>query len=199
VDIKTAWVIQGIGHGHENLAAPGSAGQVLEKKGDVYVGNASVVEYQEVTPENEASFHFHGEMKDFPITAVIAVPGDDKAATILRGRYDLPDEPTQILSPRKEIRGLLDQIVTVKSYVVTAFVLVGATTLAVAALVFLLSLRLRRREIETFVKIGASKASIAGIVLSEVLLVLATSAVLAAALTALTSAFGSEAVRAIVR
>lgn len=199
VDVKTAWVIEGLGHGHQDLADPKASGQLLEQRGNVYVGNASVVEYQEITPENVDAFHFHGSTGAFPLTAVLAVPKDRKSSTILRGRYAVPDARHQILEPRREIGDLLDQIVAIKSYVVTAFLLVGLTTLAVAGLVFLLSLRLRRREIETLVKIGASRASVAGVLLGEILLVLVLSIVLAALLTALTAAFGSEAVRAFVR
>lgn len=59
-------------------------------------------------------------------------------------------------------------------------------------LVFLFSLRIRRREIETMVKIGGSPSRIAAILASEVLAVLAASVVPAGILTALTSRFGSE-------
>ena len=199
VDVKTAWVIQGLGHGHEDLAQPEAAARVLTKRGNVIVGNASVVQYQEITRGNAESFHFHGDTSTFPVSGTIAVPHDRKSGTILRGRYEMPDERRQILEPRSTIGELLGQVVRIKSYVITAFVLVGATTLAVAALVFMLSLRLRRREIETMVKIGGSRLGIAGVVLAEILLVLFLSIAFAMILTALTSAFGSEAVRAFVR
>ena len=49
--------------------------------------------------------------------------------------------------------------------------------LATAALVFLLSLRLRRREIDTLVKVGGSRFSVATVVVSEMLAVIALSVV----------------------
>jgi len=196
VDIRTAWVIQGIGHGHADLTKPGAASGVLKKEGDLVVGNASVVDYNEVTPENFASFHFHGDPEDFPLTAVIAVPHDTKSATILRGRYQQPDERMQILEPSSVLDQLLATVVAIKSYVVTAFVLVGLATLAVAALVFLLSLRLRHREIETMVKIGGEKIHVAAVILAEIVVVLLSSLVLATVLTWLTSSYGTEAIRA---
>ena len=196
VDVKTAWVIEGLGHGHEDLARPEAAGRVLKRDGNVVIGNASVVEFNEITPENSAAFHFHGELGDFPLTAVIANPKDVKSGTILRGRYEVPGGAHQIVRPAEILDELLSTVVAIKSYVVAAFLLVGLATLAVAALVFLLSLRLRRREIETMVKIGGSKASVAAVLTSEIVLVLVASAVFAALLTWATSAFGSQAVRA---
>jgi len=65
-------------------------------------------------------------------------------------------------------------------------------------LVFMLSLRLRRREIETMRKIGGSRGSIAWVMTSEVAVVLVTGAVLATGLTIATSRFGSSAIRALI-
>ena len=85
-----------------------------------------------------------------------------------------------------------------QSFVVAALVIVGMTTLATAVLVFLLSLRLRRREIETMVKIGGSRTRIAAVLISEVVVVLGVSIALAALLTWMTGSFGSEVVRNLI-
>ena len=76
--------------------------------------------------------------------------------------------------------------------------LVAIATLATAALVFLLSLRLRRREIETMTKIGGSRLSIGSVLVSEVVAVLVAGVLLAGGLTVLTSRFGSEVIRALL-
>jgi len=81
---------------------------------------------------------------------------------------------------------------------VTAVVIVGLSTLATAVLVFMLSLRLRRREIETMVKIGGSKLSILSVLASEIVVVLVISISLAGVLTMATSWFGSTAIRALI-
>jgi len=94
VDIKTAWVIQGIGHGHENVV---TAAEVAA--GSLAVSNAAVVQYQRITDENIDSFHFHGSQDDFPTTAVVVVPNDTRAATILKGRYLDSALPTQLVEP----------------------------------------------------------------------------------------------------
>ena len=73
--------------------------------------------------------------------------------------------------------------------------LVGIATLLTAALVFMLSVRLRGREIQTMVKIGGSRARVTALLLSEVIVVVAVSAGLAACLTLLTSRYGSAVIR----
>ena len=61
VDVKTTWVIEGLAHGHQDLNRPEAAAGVLRKEGNKVIGNASVVEYNEITSDNVASFHFHGD------------------------------------------------------------------------------------------------------------------------------------------
>jgi len=196
VDIKTTWVIEGLVHGHQDLAAPEAAAGVLKREGDTIVGNASVVQYNEITPDNVDSFHFHGDMSDYPVSAIVAVPRDQKAGTILMGRYEGGEEPSQIVQPTSVMNDLLDTILTIQGFVIAAILLVAAATIATAALVFLLSLRLRRREIETMTKIGGSRLSIGTILVSEVVAVLVLGVGLAGALTLVTSQFGAGIIRA---
>ncbi len=200
VDVKTAWIIDGIGHGHQDLAAPEAVSGVLSREGNRVVANESVVEYNEITPENIDSFHFHGDLSDYPLTAVIAVPPDQRSSTLLQGRYEAAAaETAQIVAPATVMDELLDTVLTVQRFVVAGAVIVGVATFASTALVFLLSLRLRRREIETLFKLGGSRSSVATIMTSEVVVVLMTSVALAAGLTFLTGQFGAAAIRAIMR
>ena len=198
VDPKTAWIIEGFGHGHQDLAAPEAAGAVLKREGNTITANASVVQYNEITAENLDTFHFHGDLGDYPVTAIITVPPDEKSGVLLRGRYQSKDDLSQILRPVTVMNELLATILTVQSYVVTAVVIVGLSTLATAVLVFMLSLRLRRREIETMVKIGGSKLSILSVLASEIVVVLLISISLAGVLTMATRWFGSTAIRALI-
>ena len=195
VDVKTAWVIEGLAHGHEDLTSPDAAPRVLERDEGEVVGNASVVQFNEITDDNVDSFHFHGDTVDFPITAVLAVPFDRKSSALLRGRYEGPDETRQILQPATVMDDLLGDILTVEKFVVAAFLLVGLATLATAALVFLLSLRLRRREIETLVKIGGSKPRVTAVLLTEIVAVLVASTLLAALLTWGVSGLATDLIR----
>jgi putative ABC transport system permease protein len=197
-DLKTAWIIEGLGHGHRDLARLEARSAVLSRRGDTIVANASVVQYNEIGQENIDSFHFHGDLSGYPITAVIAVPETGKSGVILMGRYQGAEEAGQIVRPIEVMQELLETILTIQSYVVTAVVIVGAATLATAALVFLLSLRLRRREIETMMKLGGSRLAVASVLVSEMAVVLVLSTALAGGLTLLTSRFGSAAIRALL-
>jgi len=199
VDVKTAWVIQGLVHGHQDLNRPEAAAGVLGREGNRVIANASVVQYNEITEENLESFHFHGDLSNYPLTAVLAVPPDQRASALLQGRYQSDEDLAQIVTPVAVMEDLLGTILTVERFVVAGAVIVGLATLATAALVFLLSLRLRRRERLTLFKIGGSRLAVASVMASEVVVVLASGALLAAGLTLLTSQFGSLAIRALLR
>ncbi len=199
VDVKTAWVIEGLGHGHVDLTRPEAVAGVLRRDSANVVGNASVVQYNEITEENIDSFHFHGDLSEFPITAVIAVPADERSSAILQGRYQETEDVAQIVRPVTVMDQLLGTILTIQSFITAGALIVGLATLATAALVFMLSLRLRRREIETLFKIGGSRFSVATVMASEIVAVLFAGVVFAAGLTFLTSQFGSVVIRAVVR
>ena len=198
VDLKTAWVIQGLVHGHQDMDAPEAASGVLKREGDTITANASVVQYNEITPDNVDSFHFHGGSDGYPISAIIAVPNDQKSGTILMGRYEASDDISQIVQPATVMNDLLGTILTIREFVVAALLLVAVATLATAALVFLLSLRLRRREIDTMSKIGGSRLSIGTLLVSEIVAVLLAGVLLAGLLTLLTAQFGEGLIRALL-
>jgi len=198
VDIKTAWVIEGMAHGHEDLSKPEAVSRVLKRDGNVVVGNASVVQYNEITDENIDSFHFHGDPATFNITSIIAVPNDHKSETLLMGRYKTSETVHQILKPNTVLNELLTTILTVERFVVAALIIVGISTLATAALVFMLSLRLRRREIETMVKIGGSKKCVATVLVSEIVGALLLSVILSGILTWITGRFAADVIRLIL-
>jgi putative ABC transport system permease protein len=194
-DIKTTWIIEGLAHGHTDLAKPDARTGVLKRDGDRITANASVVQYNEITDANIGSFHFHGEVSGFPMTAMIAVPPADKSKTLLMGRYQGEAQALQILVPEKVVDELLATILTVQRYVTLGMGVLGAATLATASLVFLLSLRLRRREIETLHKIGGQRGAVFVICLFEIVFVLLVSAVLAALGSVVTQWIGPDLIR----
>ena len=175
VDIKTAWVIQGIGHGHEDVV---TADEVAA--GSAAVANAAVVQYQRITPDNLDSFHFHGSQDDFPPSAVILVPNDTRSATILRGRYLDTEGPPQLVEPAGVIQGLVDRIFRIKALldVVTAIIAIAA--LAAIGLAVFLSYRLRAREIATAGKLGARRGMVLRLLSAETFTLLLISACIAA-------------------
>lgn len=195
VDLKTAWVIEGLGHGHQDLSKDEAAAGVLKRKGSEITANASVRQYQRITDENRDSFHFHGDPETFPVTAVLAVPHSEKSQAILMGRYQAKDERNQIVIPKKVLDQLMGTVFTVQDYIVAAVVLVGLSTLFTAFLVFLLSWRLRRGEVETMVRIGASKGRIRALLLWELAFVLSLSLILASLLLYLSASQGGALLR----
>jgi putative ABC transport system permease protein len=197
VDVKTAWIIEGLGHGHQDLDSA-DATAVMRRDKDRIVANASLPQYNEITAKNAESFHFHGDLSDYPISAVLLVPSDQKSGVILQGRLQRADGANQILRPKAVIEQLLDTVLTVQQFVIAAVALVGTATAALAVLVFLLSLRLRRRERLTLYKIGGSQSVIAGVMAAEVIAVLIASSLLAMMLTLFVARYGTDLIRGLL-
>jgi putative ABC transport system permease protein len=82
---------------------------------------------------------------------------------------------------------LVETVFAVGSYVTVGVVMVGLATLATMVLVFVLSLQLRRREIETMRKIGGDGGRIAAVLVLEIASVLLAGVLLAGGLAVLTS------------
>jgi len=197
VDIKTAWVIQGLGHGHQDLNNPAASAAVLKKEGERIVANAALVQYNEITPENIHSFHFHGDNTANPVTAILPVPRDDKARVLLLGRYQ-SDNAVQMVQPRTIMDELLVTVFAIQAYVLVAMGLVSLATVAVVLLVFLLSLRARRAEREAMFRLGGSRNLVAALMLAEIFIVLVAATVVAALLTAATLMWGGPLLQAVV-
>jgi putative ABC transport system permease protein len=99
------------------------------------------------------------------------------------------------LQPQEVVGELLGTVFTVRQFVVFAVSIVGLATLATAALVFMLSLRLRQRERLTLFKIGAARPAITMLLLAEVAAVIVVSILLAALLTFATQRFGADVIQ----
>jgi putative ABC transport system permease protein len=200
VDLKTAWVIQGLVHGHQDLAAVSDPSLVMDRADGNLTATSKLVQYTEITPENIDSFHLHGSPEDYPITAVIALPEDDKSAALLRGRYIAGGDQgaaQQILVPAEVIAGLLANIFRIKGVLNAVILVVGSATLLALILVLALSLRLRAGEIATIFKLGCSRATIARLLGAEIALILAAAALLTGLLLAVVAHHDAALVRAL--
>jgi putative ABC transport system permease protein len=178
VDLKTAWVIQGLGHGHQDVTKLKDPTLVLKRTGSNVAATAKLFHYTEITENNMSSFHFHGSLAAYPISAVIAVPYDAKSGTILRGRYLSKEETQLIVKPEAVIDGLLQNIFRIKNVLDAVIAAVALATVLAVILVFALSLRLRQREIQTIFKIGCSRMTIAKLIAAEIMIIVFSSAVL---------------------
>ena len=141
-------VVAGLAHGHDDVTAPGAESQVLERQEDNVVANASLLSYTRITPDNLDSFHFHGDPAGFPVDAILAVPRDRKSGVMLRGRYEEPGSSVQMVVPRSVVDDLVETMFSIRDAVFAVSIGLGLATIATAILVFALSIRLRRREID---------------------------------------------------
>lgn len=188
VDIKTAWIIEGIGHGHQSLT-PESKDQLLNAGDDgTLQANASVLPYTEITDENESSFHFHGDESDFPVSEVIAVPADRRSQTLLLGRYASVRRDRAIcVKPRQVVDELLAMVFRIEELFRIAAVLSALITAVLLGLVIFLSVRLREPEMRTMQRLGSARGTIALLVGSEVCLMLLIAVILSLAAASATS------------
>jgi putative ABC transport system permease protein len=170
VDLKTAWVMQGIGHGHQDLTRVQDPTLVIDRDANNVVASAKVVEYQEITESNRDRFHFHGEPSSYPVSAAVIVPEDDRAGTLLLGRFVDGSLDGQLIRPRAIVGDLMNTIFRIKEVLDLAVVIVGTAAVLALALVFALSFRLREQELQTNFEIGASRGTTARLLAAEILL-----------------------------
>lgn len=173
VDLKTAWVIEGLGHGHQDLSTETDEGMILSRDDDRIVASAGVLPYMEITDANLDSFHFHGDTDQFPITAIVAVADSVKWETILEGQYDVSKSGLQFVRPSNVILDLMELIFRIKLFFDANAILIAISTVLLMVLVVLLSLKLRQREMQTMFKIGCSRGTIAMLQVWEMLLIFA--------------------------
>ena len=178
VDLKTTWVIQGLGHGHQDVKKIKDPDSVIDRSQNLVTTSTKIKQYTEIDRNNLESFHFHGDPSIYPLTAIIAVPQDNKSATILRGRYLSEQENQQIVRPKEVIEDLLGNIFRIKDFI-DAIVLIVAVAMTLAVfLVFSLSFRLREKEINTIFHLGCSRMTVAQLIGAEILIILLFSGVL---------------------
>ncbi|MEI6231864.1 MAG: FtsX-like permease family protein [Planctomycetota bacterium] len=183
-DIKTVWTVEGLGHGHDNViehaatitgpSAPSP--EAVNAQVQAILGKG-VVEFREVTSENIRSFHFHGDEKEFPLTAIIVAPSSDKSGTMLKGAINAGDEYEAVV-PDVVIAGLMKLVFNVKKIFDTYFVMTALGVFAFLAIVVLLTLRNRRDEFSVMVKMGCSRNAIGSLFAYEFMILFAVSGML---------------------
>ncbi len=182
-DVRTAWVVDGIGHGHDavdQIRDPSLVRRETDSKG-VLVATPKLARLQEITPQNRADYHFHGDTDGFPLTSAILVPHSDKMRTIAKARYG-SNETLFLLEPSAVIQEVMGLVLRVKRFYDTNLLLVTVSTALFMALVILLSARLRQSELETLHKLGAPRRTAFWLLAWEIIVLLAISTLLAGTL-----------------
>jgi putative ABC transport system permease protein len=195
VDLKTAWIIQGLMHGHKDVKKDGDKSVILKKTDQNITANAKLFQYTEITEKNMDSFHFHGDTSNYPLTAVMVFPNDKKSGTILMGRYLSKEESLQIIKPRDVIAGLMETIFRFKNILDAVIMMVGLATLLAITLVFALSFRLRQAEIQTIFRLGCQKMTMGFIFGAEIVIITILSGLFCAGLLFLVNFYADDLVR----
>ncbi len=180
VDIKTNWIIAGLGHGHADLKTINDPSVILQRDTSTIRANAKLMQHNEITKENRNSFHFHGDMEGYPLTAIIANPDNERAAALLKGRFIGNDVRQQIVDPQNVVNVLLEKILQIKKLVDGITLLITLAALLALVLVFALSMRLRESEFNTLFKLGCMRGAIARLLLAEISLVTIVAIVISA-------------------
>jgi putative ABC transport system permease protein len=167
VDLKTAWIAEGIGHGHDDLRALDQPDAILENRDGTIIGSPSVLQFNRITPQNRSTFHFHGDESAFPLSAVILVPHDQRSEALLLGRYISRSATRQMIRPAEALDKVLNTILQVQSLFDLAFVLLLTITALFLGLIIFLTLKVRHEEMMVFRRMGASRRLIALIQIVE--------------------------------
>ncbi len=192
VDLKTTWIIEGLAHGHQEVSAPGDVTLSREPDGKVIRANSAVVEFNEVTNANIQSFHFHGDRAAYPLSSAIVIPRDRKQRALALAFYQNEDSAHQIVVPLKAVENLASTLFATQRLALTAFRLLGLGGLGLALMVFLLSFRLRERELRTYSKIGATRHAIFCLQGMEVAIIVISAMTLSLLAGALTRSIAPE-------
>ncbi len=172
VDMNTVWIVAGIGHGHTE--------PIASADGLPVVANPAIRQFNRITPDTIASFHVHADPAALPVSAVIVVPDDDRAAAILQGRYLEAADPLQLIAPVAVIDRLLGTLLRIGRLLDLVVAVVGAATLIAVALALTLATRLRAAEMATLFRLGAHRLTIVRIIGAQIGVILVLGLVLAA-------------------
>ena len=199
-DVRTTWIIDGIGHGHQELNTQTDSQLLLKNTTETgsVTANASVLPYTEITADNIDTFHFHGDPASFPLTAIIVLPETDKARTQILGRYSSSQATAQCLKPPEVIDELLSIVFRIEQLAWVCSIAAGIVTCLLLGLVVNLSMRLRAAEMQTMSRLGCSRMTIAMLHSSEIVLLLCAASVLAGAAALLTLRFAASVLRSLL-
>ncbi len=155
VDLKTAWLLDGIGHGHATVLhdTENENTQLSAAHGDLTAGGVS---YLEVTDENYQRFHFHGNQQEFPMTSLLVYPESERSGIIWEGRL-AEDQTLLTVRPVDVIRELLGVLVNIQQLVNTIALILGIIVSVLFAVIVAFSLQLRQAEMQTLDALGASR------------------------------------------
>jgi len=194
-DMKTNWIIMGLGHGHQDLKNVNDPNLVLDRDSSNVTASTKLYIFNKIDGRDMGSFHFHGDMNNYPITSILFVPDNHKSATLFRGRFESGEINEQVVVPSIVVENILQNIFRIKQIFNTVFILVGVATLFILGLIVILTLRLRKNELNTMFTIGSSLNKTVEIIGFELLIIVSFSVVVAFILYSFTGIFVEDFIR----
>ena len=167
IDVKTAWIIAGHGHGHDERETNAPSAKLVKT-------------HLEITPENMGTFHFHGDTTALPLTAILVEPTDAKESAMVMSRYQNSGQ-LQALKPPVVVAEMMGMVMRVRQFLDANYALVASATGLLLALIVALSRRLRAREMETLFLLGCSRGTQFAVQAAELLIIFTAAIVLALA------------------
>lgn len=179
VDVKTAWIMDGLGHGHEDVTSEEGRRLLIDDDGQNLTAGSGLVEHVTIDRKNVDEFHFHGDTDEFPLTALILVPRGEMERVLLKTEYRTGQDGLQVIAPLETTGELLSLVFRIKTLFDLHSLVVALATALLLILVVLLSLRLRARERDTLYKLGGARGMVGWLQATELLVLLGASLVLA--------------------
>jgi putative ABC transport system permease protein len=169
-DIKTSWIIEGLGHGHQdakielktNLRESSTAKQVVEF-------DASVLTLQKINSKQSKQFHFHGAMEDFPLSAALIFPPHDKEASLFKAR-SMRQRQWQVLSSSKVVDEIMSFVLKINTLLQGLGYILIVLTIGLSTFILWLNAQMRQSEWYSLRLLGFKKSQIITIFMSEVFL-----------------------------
>lgn len=169
--LETGWIFTGTGHGHIS----GDDGtRTNNTDGESHIPETPITR---ITDENINSFHFHGDEKEYPLSAILIFPKDLQAQTVLEGKYLDDNNPLQAIIPEHVIQEVLESVYRVESILSVVSILSLAFVVLMLVVLTVLSIQLRKQEIETLHMIGCNRSTTIKLVGCETTLILLYSAI----------------------
>jgi len=160
VDIKTAWMVSGLVHGHGDVTSPGALEKdmLLSSTEDSVAVSPALIEHDQVGKDNLWDFHLHARPEKLPLTAILYFPADSKDSTILRAQFNRSDV-FQMVEPSAVVDELLNYAFKVKHLLDGVALVLLISTLVFGGLVLSLAARLRKDEFDMLHAIGCSRSA----------------------------------------
>ena len=179
-DTKTAWVMEGLFHGHEeaNAALKTNPDLELGRSSDRVSLSGALLEHNRIDPSTSQDFHLHGDPAQRPLSAVLLWPANAKAGTLAKARINAGDR-WRVITPARVVDELLAAVLRAKRLFDSVSWFLVAAALLLTALVLALSTRLRTAELRTMDRIGCTPGTIPMLIASEAIVILGLAAALA--------------------